>query len=215
VHGQKWALLRIATWPMQALEWAMQQNVIQVGVLPADWNEVLKSYAIGEEPALFREIARQVRQKKVKVETPKSESSLSKQLAETVPNKRKSLLLNHIRQKAAQVLSISNAGSIDVHEPLQAMGLDSLMAVELRNQLGQSAGKTLPATLLFEYPTITALVEYLSREVFKLDAEAQVATEIKQATTETSPVDTSALDEFSDDELANMLKNKLGRINSD
>ncbi len=193
---------------LQALEWAMQQNIVQVGVLPADWNEALKPYSFGEEPALFREIARQVRQqKKVKTETKASEISLRKQLAETVPNKRKSLLLNHIRQKAAEVLSIRNANNIDIHEPLQAIGLDSLMAVELRNQLGQSAGKTLPATLLFEYPTITALVEYLSTEIFKLEGETPAIVEQKETQT--------ALDELSDDELADLLKNKLGRINPD
>ena len=191
-------------------------SAVDLGVLPADWNELLKPYPIGDEPALFREIARQVRRRIAKTEVKAQEISLSQQLAETVPNKRKSLLLNHIRQKAAQVLSIANANVIDVHQPLQSMGLDSLMAVELRNRLGQSAGKTLPATLLFEYPTISALADYLASEVFMLEKDAQSSngSKAKQQTPETSPVDTPSLDEFSDDELAAMLKNKLGQLNS-
>jgi NAD(P)-dependent dehydrogenase (short-subunit alcohol dehydrogenase family)/SAM-dependent methyltransferase len=202
---------------LQALEWAMQQDLIQVGVLPADWNELLKPYPIGDEPPLFREIARQVRRRAAKTEAKAHEVSLSKQLAETVPNKRKSLLLDHIRQKAAQVLSIANANTIDVHQPLQSMGLDSLMAVELRNRLGQSAGKTLPATLLFEYPTISALTDYLASEVFMLEKDTQVSdiSNGKQQSPEASTIDTASLDEFSDDELAAMLRNKLGQLNSE
>jgi acyl carrier protein len=123
--------------------------------------------------------------------------------------------VNHVRQTAAQILSISNAGSIDLHEPLQTMGLDSLMAVELRNQLGQSAHKTLPATLLFEYPTITALAEFLASEMNLLEKEAQAAdtSEVKQA--EVEAVATSSLDELSDDELAALLKKKLGNLQSE
>lgn len=202
---------------LQALEWAMQCNVVQVGVLPADWNEILRAYPIGEEPAFFRIIARQMRQRAVEPVAKKVEITLSKQLADAAPNKRKSLLLAHVLEKAAQVLNISSPASIDLHQPLQSLGLDSLMAVELRNKLGQSTAKALPATLLFEYPTITALAEYLASEILMLDGASQVADETEPETQSPPepPVSTSSLDDLSEDELAEMLKNKLGRINTD
>lgn len=201
---------------LQALEWALQQNVIQVGVLPADWNNILKPYPLNEEPALFREIARQVPQRVVKTEMRVAEASLARQLEETVPNKRMPLLLGHIRQKAAQVLNMENAAAIDPHQPLQSMGLDSLMAVELRNKLGQSAGKTLPATLLFERPTINALADYLAHEIFTFEIESRSTEDLtdRQQTSTVPSIDTAALDDLSDDELANMLRNKLGQMGS-
>lgn len=200
---------------LQALEWAMQQSEIQVAVLPADWSEILKPYALGEEPALFRELAREVRQRAVKVEAKRAEVSLSEQLAKTVPNKRKSLLVNHVREKAAQILSVANVNSIDLHEPLQTMGLDSLMAVELRNQLGQSVNKALPATLLFEYPTVTALADYLANEILVLEKDVPEPVTAQVQVTAIEQPSTSSLDELSDDELAAMLKKKLGNLQSE
>ena len=44
-------------------------------------------------------------------------------------------------------------------------GLDSLGAVELRNALGARFGTELPATLTFDYPSISALVDYLAARV--------------------------------------------------
>src|SRR5262245_22177132 len=60
------------------------------------------------------------------------------------------------------------------------MGLDSLMAVELRNLLGRLVGRTLPATLLFDYPTLEAIAGYLEREVLVF-AETRTAEPAKPA----------------------------------
>jgi hypothetical protein len=94
------------------------------------------------------------------------------------------------------------------------MGLDSLMAVELRNKLGKSVGKTLSATLLFEYPTLEALADQLSSDVYMLEFNVQkpeLAAEIPQSG---EPQDTSSLDDLSEDELVAMLKNKLGQLDA-
>lgn len=57
----------------------------------------------------------------------------------------------------------------DVHpdEPLMASGLDSLGAVELRNSLQAQlpSGLELPATLLFDFPSINAISGYIASQV--------------------------------------------------
>ena len=54
-------------------------------------------------------------------------------------------------------------GSIDADAPLMAAGVDSLGAVELRNQLQAvvSEGSSLPSTLVFDHPTVRALSVFL------------------------------------------------------
>jgi acyl transferase domain-containing protein/acyl carrier protein len=66
-----------------------------------------------------------------------------------------------VQAEIARVLSWSTASAVPIDRPLQELGLDSLMAVELRNALGQRVGASLPATLAFDYPTVTALARWL------------------------------------------------------
>jgi acyl transferase domain-containing protein/NADPH:quinone reductase-like Zn-dependent oxidoreductase/acyl carrier protein len=66
-----------------------------------------------------------------------------------------------VRDSARKVLGLSSEFPMPGETPLQQLGLDSLMALELRNLLAQALGSPLKATLLFDYPTIRGLAQYL------------------------------------------------------
>ena len=66
-----------------------------------------------------------------------------------------------LRASARKVLGLSSEHPMPGEMPLQQLGLDSLMALELRNLLAQALGSPLKATLLFDYPTIRGLAQYL------------------------------------------------------
>ncbi|HEX3757294.1 MAG TPA: SDR family NAD(P)-dependent oxidoreductase, partial [Kofleriaceae bacterium] len=68
-----------------------------------------------------------------------------------------------------------SAAEVVEDRPLQELGLDSLMAVELRNALGKRAGATLPATLAFDYPTPAAITGYLLDKVLSRNDAAVTA----------------------------------------
>jgi hypothetical protein len=95
-------------------------------------------------------------------------SNLVTQLQDAPLHQRRRLLLNHIREQAGTVMGLSASLLSDTRQPLNTMGLDSLMAVELRNALGQSINQSLQATLVFDFPTLDALTDYLLNDILKL-----------------------------------------------
>ncbi len=87
------------------------------------------------------------------------------ELAALSADKRADAVRDAVRAEVARVLSLGRAGAVPLDKPLRELGLDSLMAVELRNALGRRAGVTLPSTLAFDHPTPAANARYLLDEV--------------------------------------------------
>ncbi|HET9171125.1 MAG TPA: acyltransferase domain-containing protein, partial [Actinospica sp.] len=67
-----------------------------------------------------------------------------------------------VRAHVAEVLRFASPGAVAMDRGFLDQGMDSLTAVELRNQLGTTLGERLPATLIFDYPTPDALAAYLA-----------------------------------------------------
>lgn len=124
---------------------------------------------------------------------------------------RSEVLQEYLRQQAAKVLGLPGAGAVDTFKPLYDLGMDSLMAVEIRNGLGAALGTTLPATVLFDYPTIEGLAAYLDREVLTPDAgsEAPPAPELSREKNAVREERVQQLIEMSDEEVERILAGKL------
>ena len=124
------------------------------------------------------------------------------------PNRRRAMLREEVRTIAGRVLG-SPADGIGMDEPLRDIGLDSLMAVELRNRLGEGLGRSLPATITFDYPTVSALAGFIERQGV-LGIEAACVTDGTEA--EMRSQSAESYDGFSEDELASTLAAKLDEI---
>ena len=90
------------------------------------------------------------------------------QTLESVPVEQRSAHLRRALQRAIQQL----LGLREEPAPttgFTALGMDSLMALELRRHLEEELDRALPATLAFEYPTVEKLAAYLLDELFFLE----------------------------------------------
>jgi hypothetical protein len=80
------------------------------------------------------------------------------------------------------------------------------MAVELRNLLGRAVGRTLPATLTFDHPSVEAIVEHLASDVFARELGAPEA--LPGSPPHAAPA-RDVHEEWSTDELAQQLARRL------
>ena len=155
---------------LEALHGAMRTPEAQLAVLSIDWpilferDERLRQRPLLALLAAGSRSAVPARREPGEAHSPQPGSDLLQRLADAYPNKRLAMIEEHVAQCAGAILGIVPA-ALDLRQPLSEMGLDSLMAVELRNTLRGSLGKQLPATLLFDYPTVTALSAYIARDV--------------------------------------------------
>ena len=63
-------------------------------------------------------------------------------------------------------------------QPFMAAGLDSLAAVELRNTLSSKYSLDLPASLLFDYPTIASLSSFIVASIRPADAPRDLSADV-------------------------------------
>lgn len=158
---------------LQAVNDLMLQSRPQVAVLKVDWPVFFKELAVRRPPPLLSDVARATSPTNASLGSTNDFLSKLNQAEPGTP--RRALLREHICQQVTKILEFDNTFVLDSHQPLAEVGLDSLMAIELRNMLSMSIGRQLPPTLLFDYPTIEAVYSYLATLVF--DDESRPAIE--------------------------------------
>jgi len=196
---------------LAALGQALQQDAPQMVITPVDWT-VFRDGAAERERPFFADLLRDAASSSEPSAPAAAPPALLRQWAETPPSKRRNLLLGYLREAAIAVLGLDASAPIAPRQPLSELGLDSLMAVELRNSLSKTLGCPLPATLLFDYPTLETLADFLMTAVPGLAAApAPPAEPLAAPPNGARDAAIVALDELSDDEAEALLLAELSR----
>ncbi|MFD8288329.1 SDR family NAD(P)-dependent oxidoreductase [Streptomyces lavendulae] len=99
--------------------------------------------------------------RRTRAEDAGAESGLVARVAGLAEAERRRVILDVVRGHVSGVLGYGTGQLVGVDIPFKGLGFDSLMAVELRNRLNRATGLRLPATLVFDHPTVQDLARHL------------------------------------------------------
>ena len=150
----------------ECFERLLYEDRTHAAVLPVNWRELLQQFPPGGAPPILADLAQEVESHARASEMGARDTRLLERLAAALPAERLDIVTSFVGAQVLKVLGLDSSRPLDSRQPLSELGLDSLMAVELRNSLAGSMGLVLPATLLFDYPSPRALVEFLMQQLF-------------------------------------------------
>ncbi|NEQ65235.1 MAG: SDR family NAD(P)-dependent oxidoreductase [Symploca sp. SIO2D2] len=147
---------------LESLELLMSGSDVEVGVVPIEWSQWQERVAKWPFLADWQEKTTAIAKNKTQ------DNYLLEQIKSASQSELEKILVAHIQNEAARVLAIKNY-QIDIHTPLNQMGLDSLMSIELRNRIQSQLEVDVPITKFMEGITIAALSNELNQQLNSID----------------------------------------------
>ena len=171
---------------LTAMGHLLRSNTVQTTVANVDWSRFRRLYEVAGPRPLLSLLG-----ESTAAPAKKQRDAIWQTLADAPLEDRQEQLVTYLQTEVGRVLKISDPAKLP--RPQQGffdMGMDSLMAVELKTQLETSLACSLPATLLIEAPSLEALANYLAKEILHWQTEVpesdnakptnQLATEVEQ-----------------------------------
>lgn len=149
---------------VELLKQAIECKRAEVAALPIDWKVYLAPGNPQSEWPFFELLLSQ----KEKVPTPQATAALRSLLDSTPIDHRLNELRKFMRGRIVRVLGLDSGFVLRDDQPLAELGLDSLMALELKNELQASLGETLSPNFFFEFPTVEQAAMFLNAKLVML-----------------------------------------------
>ncbi|MEM1252988.1 MAG: SDR family NAD(P)-dependent oxidoreductase [Cyanobacteria bacterium P01_H01_bin.21] len=158
----------------QGLQTLKQQlgNQGQVSVLAFDWERLIDRLN-PQQQSFFASVLPTDVLAKAKQSRTHPSATLQQELARATASEQREILKRTVQAEVGQVLGLGADALPAPQVGFFELGMDSLMAVELRNRLSQRVGLTLSSTVAFDFPNIDQLSEYLAQELLEPDSEGK------------------------------------------
>lgn len=157
---------------LEIFEQLVQKDTPQVGVIHINWSKFLEQFRLGGYPALIAELVPKVQKLERSEQKTAQLPQILDQLKTASTEKRQSLLIIYLQEQIAKALGISALG-INIHEPLNQMGLDSLMVIELRNRLRAELGVDIAIAKFLDGLSIVRLTKLVIEQLFEVNSTSK------------------------------------------
>ncbi|MDY7007681.1 MAG: beta-ketoacyl reductase, partial [Cyanobacteriota bacterium] len=147
---------------LESLELLMSGSDVEVGVVPIEWSQWQEKVAQWQFLADWSQTTTST--------VTKETNRLLEQLKSVSFMEREKILIAYIQDRAASLLGMKNY-QIDIQESLNQMGLDSLMAIELRNMVLTEVEVDIPITFFMKRLTIIDLSNELNKQLAQTDKQ--------------------------------------------
>jgi thioester reductase-like protein len=141
-------------------------------VARVDWAKFLPVFQLQSRRPLMAEMEREY--PTAVVHAANEKTPLVRRLAQAPSEQRKAMLQEYLRNAVADTMRLDPA-QIREDAGFFDLGMDSLMAIELRQRLEKDLGRSLPATIAIDYPRLTDVAGYLLTDVLGLQEQAKPA----------------------------------------
>jgi phthiocerol/phenolphthiocerol synthesis type-I polyketide synthase D len=150
---------------LEVLERMLRQDATQVAAVPVNWKQYSQFYSAGSESPLLCELASEEADVPLQTGPPGDKRDA---LLAAEPAARHQLLRSYLSEQVARVLGLS-VSKLDVEQPLSNLGLDSLMAVELKNRIAVDLDVNVPMVKFLQGPSVaqaaTQILDQLTAEL--------------------------------------------------
>ena len=193
---------------LEILERLLGQSATQVLAVPVDWKQLREVFPAGSVPPLLSELA----QEEVEVPRPAGRTSEKRDaLLAAEPAERRQLLQSYLSEQVARVLGLSPS-KLDIQLPLSHLGLDSLMAVELKNRIAADLKVNVPVVKFLDDfsvdQAVTQVLDLLAAEATNATT-APVRADAQPAGQNNAERLLADLDQLSDEQVNSLLSDML------